>query len=153
MVGKEGGHAVSGQDRSWLAQFQSGKLLFFRRYSVCALKIVSFECLSTRAAMYLLQSLGSPAFACVHRTYVCLHHYACGANLLEFSSLRPPSSKPSLMCTIRVSVGCAPKWTAVSLSRHAAVSQADMDETDTSPTSSPVPKCDIDVPSRSRSQS
>ena len=35
MAGKEGGHAGSGQDKSWLAQFQSVKLLTFRRYSVC----------------------------------------------------------------------------------------------------------------------
>ena len=154
---EEGVHAGSGQDRSWLAQFQSGKLLLIRRNSVCALvgkeaRILRMSLHSssdvpaaiTWKSGFCMRSLHIRLPASQHlREIICLSFRRCGLH----------RRRPAHRCTTRVSVGCAPKWTAVPLSRHAAVSQADMDETETTPPSIPVSKCDIEISSRSRSQS
>ena len=133
MAEKEGGHVGLGQDKSWLAQSQSGKLLPFRQYSVCALVGKGARILR----MSLHSSSDVPAAITWMSAFIA-HTFAftivsAGDNLFECPSLRPPSSTPAHRCTTRVSVGCAPKWTAIPLSRHAAVSQADMDETGTTP--------------------
>ena len=62
------------------------------------------------------------------REIICLSFRRCGLHL----------RRSAHRCTTRVSVGCAPKWTAFPLSKHAAASQADMDEAGTTPTSIPV---------------
>ena len=152
MAGKEGGHAGSGQDRSYLSQFQSGKLLLFRRYSACALigKEARILRMSLHSSSDVPAAITWKSGFCMRSSHIrlpasqlCLSFRRCGLH----------RRRPAHRCTTRVSVGCAPKWTAVPLSRHAAVSQADMDETETTPPSIPVSKCDIEISSRSRSQS
>ena len=157
MAATEGGHAGLGQDRSWLTQFQSGKLLLFRPYSVCALvgKEARILRLSLHSSSDVPAAITWKSGFCIRsshlrltasqrlREIICLSFHRCGLH----------RRRPAHRCTTLVSVGCAPKWTAIPLSRHAAVSQADMDETGTTPPSIIVSKCDIDVPFRSRRQS
>ena len=156
MAEKEDGHAGSGQDRSCLAQFQSGKLLLFRRYSVCAL--VGKEARILRMSLHSIRDVPAaitwksgfftrssqmrlPSSLRL-REMIFLNFRRCGLHL----------RRPAHRCTTRVSVGCAPKWTVVPLSRHAAVSQADINETEFTPPAIHVSKCDTDVLYRSRSQ-
>ena len=110
-------------------------------------KLVFFGCLSTRSEMCLLQSLESPDSPLVRFNYVCL-----GDNRFDFSLSRSPSytASPQVYNTRKRQMRA--KMTAILLSSHAAVSQTDIDETESIPSYIPLSKCDIDVLYRSKSQ-
>ena len=132
-------------------------MLLFRRYSVCALvgKEDRILRISLRSSSDVSAAITWKSGFCMRsshirlpvslrlREIICLSFRRCGLH----------RRRPAHRCTTRVCVGCAPKWTAILLPRYAAVSQVDMDENVTTSPSIPVSKCDIEVPSRSRSQS
>ena len=137
MAGKEGGHAVLGQDRSWIAHFQSGNLLLFRRYNISAL--VGKKTRILRMSLHSSSDVPA-AIACKSAFCIRSSHIRLPVSLrlrkrigLDIRCCGIHRRRPAHRCTTRVSVGCAPKGTAVPLYRHAAVSQTDVDDTGTTP--------------------